>query len=193
MAIREIVTYPDPVLKERCTDVQVFDAELHRLLDDMADTMGVADGIGLAANQIAVTLRLFVMDVPLGSRDSDDESDRTGRIEVINPRITAARGETRYEEGCLSFPGVNEVVTRASEIDLTFQDRTGNEQQLTARGLVAICIQHELDHLDGITFLDRLSPLKRRIALRDYLRDNREQIEDAEHKAKVRSKRASMA
>ena len=184
MAIRPIVTWPDPVLKQRCEEVVSFDAELHTLLDDMADTMH-DEGIGLAANQVGVTLRVFVMDVPLG------DGEHTGRIEVINPRIVATRGDTRYEEGCLSFPGVNETVKRALEVDLAFQDRNGQAQQVAARGLVAICIQHELDHLDGITFIDRLSPLKRRIALRDYMRENRELIEDAQHRARSRQRRTS--
>lgn len=199
MAIREIVTWPDPVLKQKCTDVLQFDAELHTLLDDMAETMATSDGIGLAANQVAVPLRIFVMDVPVGDPDEPRsqcladgrQATRTGRIEIINPRIVAARGETRYEEGCLSFPGVHEFVNRSAEIDVEFQDRVGVRMRLTARGLVAICMQHELDHLDGITFLDRLSPLKRRIAMRDYLRENRELIEDAQFKAKARSRRSS--
>lgn len=178
MAIRTIVKYPDPVLKERCAEVTAFDAGLHQLLDDMAATMATADGIGLAANQIAVTQRVFVMDVPVG------EHERTGLLEVINPRIVQSKGEVKYEEGCLSFPGVHEWVNRAAEIDLTFQDRHGQEQHLTARGLLAICIQHELDHLEGITFLDRLSPLKRRIVMRDYLRENAEEIADQQHRAK---------
>ena len=184
MAIREVVTFPDPILKQRCAEVESFDAELRKLVDDMFDTLAVADGIGLAANQVGVSKRVFVMDVPI------DDQTRTGRIAVVNPRITARRGEVRYEEGCLSFPGVNENVTRAAEIDVSFVDPEGKPQEVTARGLVAICMQHELDHLDGITFLDRLSPLKRRIVMRDYLRENREQIEEAQHKAKVRARQA---
>lgn len=189
MAIRTIVKFPDPVLKERCAPVTTFDAELHRLLDDMVDTMETADGIGLAANQVAVALRVFVMGVPEdepegASSDQDNASDRSRLLEVINPTIVASRGEVRYEEGCLSFPGVHEWVHRAAEIDLSFQDRDGQAQQLTARGLLAICIQHELDHLDGVTFIDRLSPLKRRIVLRDYLRDNAEEIAEQQLRSK---------
>jgi peptide deformylase len=186
MAIRTIVKYPDPVLKERCSEVTAFDADLHQLLDDMAATMATADGIGLAANQVGVTQRVFVMDVPVDQREPQTAAEpvRTGLLEVINPRIIQAKGEVKYEEGCLSFPNVHEWVTRAAEIDLVFQDRDGTQQRLTARGLLAICIQHELDHLEGITFLDRLSPLKRRIVLRDYLRENAEEIADQQHRAK---------
>ncbi|MFZ4576780.1 MAG: peptide deformylase [Myxococcota bacterium] len=186
MAIRDIVPFPDPILKQRCAEVEVFDAELHQLLDDMADTMGEADGLGLAANQVGVSLRIFVMDVPI------DDDTRTGRIEVINPKVKAKRGELKYEEGCLSFPGVHENVIRAAELDLDFVDRHGQPQAVTARGLVSVCIQHELDHLDGITFVDRLSPLKRRIVLRDYLRENRELIEDAQHKARLRARQTGV-
>ena len=184
MAIRPIVTWPDPVLKQRCAEVVAFDADLHQLLGDMAETMK-DEGIGLAANQVGVTLRVFVMDVPLG------EGEHTGVLEIINPRIVKAKGEIRYEEGCLSFPGVNETVKRAAEVDLAYQDRHGVAHEVHASGLVAICIQHELDHLDGIVFLDRLSPLKRRIALRDYLRENREQIEEAQHRAKSKLRRSA--
>jgi peptide deformylase len=181
MAVLTIHTYPDPVLKVRCAEVTAFDAALHQFLDDMADTMAEAEGIGLAANQVGQTVRLFLMDVPL------EGEQRTGRLEIINPRVLQRRGETKYEEGCLSFPGLYETVMRASEIDLAYQDRHGAEQRLTLRGLPAICCQHELDHLDGVTFVDRLSPLKRRIALRDYERAHRETIEDKQFRAKRRS------
>ncbi len=177
MATLTIVTYPDPVLKQKCTPVEQFDDALHAFLDALAETMETADGIGLAANQVAVLQRIFVMDVPLRENEHG-ETEYTGLLEIINPQIVAKRGEIKYEEGCLSFPGVNEDVTRAHEVDLKFVDRHGQPQHLTAKGLLAICMQHELDHLDGITFLDRLSPLKRKIALRDYLRENREQIEE---------------
>lgn len=182
MAVRPIVTFPDPVLKQRCAEVTSFDADLHTLLDDMADTME-GHGIGLAANQVGVSLRVFVMDVPLGGksdgRQEVESHESTGLLELINPRILARRGEIKYQEGCLSFPGLYEDVNRAAEVDVVFQDRHGQEQRLAAHGLVAICIQHELDHLDGITFVDRLSPLKKRIALRDYLRaQQREALED---------------
>lgn len=185
MALLEIRTYPDPVLKERGRAVTEFGPELHQLLDDMAETMAKAEGLGLAANQVGEVLRLFLMDVP------DGEGQRTGVIEVINPRILARRGEVKYEEGCLSFPNLYEHVIRAHDIEVAYQDRNGQEQKIKAKGLAAICLQHEMDHLDGITFLDRLSPLKRRVALRDYMRNNREEIEDKQFRTKAaRAKRA---
>lgn len=189
MALRTVVTFPDPILKQRCAEVTDFGAELHTLLDDMADTMAKEEGIGLAANQVAVSLRVFIMDVPVGQERPDGSQDSI-RLEVINPRIVGKRGEVHYDEGCLSFPGVTESVLRAAEIELAFQDRHGVAQQVTATGLVAICMQHELDHLDGITFIDRLSPLKRRVVLRDYLRDNAERIAEQDRKAKLQQRRA---
>ncbi len=185
MAKREIVAFPHPVLKQRCAEVKEFDEALHALLDDMALTMADAEGIGLAANQVDVPLRIFLMDVPLG------EKQTTGIVEVINPVITATRGHTHYDEGCLSFPGLTETVKRHAEIDLSFQDRHGGTQSVQASGLVAICIQHEFDHLEGITFLDRLSPLKRRVAVREYLRENAELLADQERKTRTRQRRST--
>lgn len=184
MAVLEIRTYPDLVLKERGREVTEFGAALHQLLDDMADTMAKAEGLGLAANQVGEPVRLFLMDVP------DAEGQRTGVLEIINPRILARRGEVKYEEGCLSFPDLYEPVVRANEVEVAYQDRHGQEQRIKAKGLASICIQHEFDHLEGITFIDRLSPLKRRVALRDYMRNNREDIEEKQFRGKARAKRA---
>lgn len=184
MAVLPVVTYPDPVLRQRCKEVTAFDASLHKLLDDMGETMAAAEGIGLAANQVGDLRRLFLMNVPV------DENTTTGLLEVINPRIVAKRGEVRFEEGCLSFPSVYEFVVRANEIELHYQDRSGAAQKLICRGIVAICVQHEFDHLEGITFLDRLSPLKRQLALRDYDRKNREALDDKAFRAKARARRS---
>ena len=190
MTVLEVVTFPHPVLKQKCAEVTRFDAELHGFLDDMAATMNEADGIGLAANQVGVPLRIFLMDVPTNRGAGEKEVKTTGRIEVLNPRIVGQRGEMKYEEGCLSFPGMSEFVTRAAEIDLEYQDRSGAPLKITAKGLVAVCIQHELDHLNGITFIDRLSPFKRKIAMREYLRQNREQIDEQAMREKLKARRA---
>ena len=187
------MTFPHPVLKQKCEEVTRFDAELHTFLDDMAETMNDADGIGLAANQVGVSLRVFLMDVPTNRGSGEKEVKTTGRIEVINPKIVGQRGEMKYEEGCLSFPGMSEFVTRAAEIDLEYQDRTGATHKLAAKGLVAVCIQHELDHLNGVTFIDRLSPFKRKIALREYLRQNRDQIDDQAMREKLKARRAQQS
>jgi peptide deformylase len=203
MASRSIVTFPNPVLKQKCAEVSNFGPELHRLLDDMAETMAMADGIGLAANQVAVPWRVIVMDIPVDRQaevaansrapgnDDDGQTVSTGLIELVNPRLTAMRGEIRYEEGCLSFPGMHEVVTRAAEIDLVYQDRDGGEHAVTAAGLVAICVQHEIDHLEGITFIDRLSPLKRRVAMREYLRARAAAEVEEQRTARCNARRAA--
>lgn len=190
MAVLEVVTFPHPVLKQKCAEVTRFDAELHEFLDDLAATMSEADGIGLAANQVGVAMRVFLMDVPTNRGSGEKEVKTTGRMEIINPKIVGQRGELKYEEGCLSFPGMSEFVMRAAEIDLEYHDRTGAAQKLTAKGLVAVCIQHELDHLNGITFIDRLSPFKRKIAMREYLRANRELIDEQAMREKLKARRA---
>ncbi len=183
MASRPIVEFPHPVLKQRCQEVARFDGALWSLLDDMKETMADADGLGLAANQVAVSWRVFTMLVPVphangDGRDNDsgkdNDKDKDGAppevLELVNPVVVGKRGEIRFEEGCLSFPGVHEQVLRAAEVDVTFQDRHGAAQRRSFGGVAAVCVQHELDHLDGVTFLERLSPLKRRLALRSYQR-----------------------
>lgn len=173
MATRPIVTWPDAILKRKCVPVVDFDPALVTLLEDMRETMADAEGLGLAANQVGEPLRLFLMGQPL-----DPERSELEVVEVINPTIEARRGEIKYEEGCLSFPEIYQQVLRAEEVDVRFVDRHGVEQRRTFRDLPSVCFQHELDHLDGITFLDRLSPLKRRLALRAYNRSLRQRTED---------------
>lgn len=166
MAQLPIVEFPDAILKQRCAPVEQFDAELARLIDDMRETMVDAEGLGLAANQVGVSLRVFTMLAPLAG----DDPEAMEIVELVNPEIVARKGEIRFEEGCLSFPGISETVLRAAEVEVAFQDRSGGSQRRAFTGVSAVCVQHELDHLDGVTFLDRLSPLKRRLALRAYSR-----------------------
>ncbi len=173
MASRPIVEFPHPILKSRCQEVARFDSALWTLLDDMKETMADADGLGLAANQVAVSWRVFTMLVP--SQNAGGAGEERGEpppevLELVNPVVVGKRGEIRFEEGCLSFPGVHEQVLRAAEVDVTFQDRHGATIRRSFGGVAAVCVQHELDHLDGVTFLERLSPLKRRLALRSYQR-----------------------
>lgn len=188
MAIRQIVEFPAAVLKQACAEVEQFDAELATLVDDMRDTMVEAEGLGLAANQVGVSLRLFTMLVP---RRDEADPEAHDIVELINPKIIGRRGEIRFEEGCLSFPGISETVLRSAEVDVEFQARDGSPQKATFQGVSAVCVQHELDHLDGVTFLDRLSPLKRRLAMRSYTRSqaSRRFEEIEEQRALVRSGR----
>lgn len=158
----EILKYPDPRLKEKSLPVETFDAELHVLLDEMAKAMYAANGIGLAAPQVGRLHRAFIIDLGL-------QEGYTQRLyEFINPKIKQAAGSISFEEGCLSVPGVAESVRRKAEIVVEFQDRNGNLQSFAADGLLAVAIQHENDHLDGTLFVDRLSPLKRRMVQKKY-------------------------
>ncbi len=164
MAVRPILHYPDKRLRIPGEAVRRFDAELSRLVDDMAETMYAAPGVGLAAPQIGVSLRLFVVDVAAGE---DAPSDlRT----FVNPQIVEHVGELRWEEGCLSFPGIHEQVDRAERITVRAQDPQGEPFELEAEGLLSIAIQHEHDHLDGKLLVDRLSLLRRRLVHRAMLK-----------------------
>ena len=172
MAIRTILHYPDKRLRIAAKPVERFDAELKQLVDDMAETMYAAPGVGLAAPQIGVSLRVFVIDVAVSE---DAPSDL--RV-FINPEFIEKVGEICYEEGCLSFPGVREEVKRAERVRVRAQDVDGKAFELEADGLLAIAIQHENDHLDGKLMVDHLSVLKRRLVHRAMTK--RAQAEAAE-------------
>ncbi|HNK33684.1 peptide deformylase [Plasticicumulans sp.] len=152
MALLPILHFPDPRLRQKAKPVTQFDAALSRLVDDMFDTMYAAPGIGLAATQVNVQLRLVVIDV------SDEKTDP--RV-FVNPEILESRGEEEMDEGCLSVPGFYETVRRADWVRVRALDRHGQPFELETDGLLAVCIQHELDHLDGKLFVDYLSSLKR--------------------------------
>ena len=152
MAQLSILEFPDPRLRTRARPVEAVDAALARLIDDMFETMYAAPGIGLAATQVDRHIRLVVMDV------SEDKSEP--RV-FINPEIVSKEGVQVYQEGCLSVPGIFADVERADRIRLRARDREFREYELEADGLLAVCIQHELDHLEGKVFVDYLSPFKR--------------------------------
>ena len=152
MAKLKILEYPDPRLRTRAKKVEKVDDELRKLIDDMFETMYAAPGIGLAATQINVHKRLLVADV------SDDQSEP---VVLINPEIVEAYDEGLSEEGCLSVPGIYEPVRRFQHVRVRSLDRDGKETEVDAYGLLAVCIQHEMDHLEGKLFVDYLSELKR--------------------------------
>jgi peptide deformylase len=160
MAVRTILHYPDKRLRNPGKPVTRFDAELRQLVDDMAETMYAAPGVGLAAPQIGVSLRLFVIDVAVG-----DDTPSQLRV-FINPEILESSGEVSYEEGCLSFPGVHEEIARAERVKVRAQDVDGGSFELEADGLLAIAIQHEHDHLQGTLMVDHMSLLRRRLVHR---------------------------
>ena len=155
MAIREIRTVPDPILKEVSQPVEKVDDELRELMDDMLDTMYAADGIGLAAVQIGVPKCVIVMDLA-----GPDEEPNPRYF--VNPVLSDPSDTLRpYEEGCLSVPAVFDEVERPDRVRVQYLDYDGNERDEIAEGMFAVCIQHEMDHLEGILFIDHLSRLKR--------------------------------
>lgn len=151
MALLTILEYPDPRLKRIAAPVTVFDASLKKLVEDMAETMYRAPGVGLAATQVDVHKRVIVIDV------SPDKSDLKV---IVNPEIVAASGETMAEEGCLSVPEYFDKVRRAANVTLKAQDASGRPYTLEADDLLSVCIQHEMDHLQGKLFVEHLSQLK---------------------------------
>lgn len=163
-----ILKYPDPFLKTKAKPVDKVDESVKKLIDDMTETMFRAKGIGLAATQVGVDKRIAILDVPNQKKDGSREERVPGQnlIVLINPEIIETEGKITYEEGCLSIPGINADVVRAASVTVTAIDRDGNPVQFQAEGLFAIAIQHEIDHLDGILFIDRLSRLKRDIIKR---------------------------
>jgi len=164
MAIREIIILPDKQLRLVSKPVEKVTAEIRKLADDMFETMYDAPGIGLAAIQVAQPLRLITMD--LAKKDEDGETKPRPRV-FINPEIVSSSEELSvYEEGCLSIPGIYEDVTRAYAIAVRAHDEHGQEYDLRAEGYLARAIQHEIDHLDGVLFIDRLSPLRRQFLRR---------------------------
>lgn len=160
MAIRRILQYPDKRLRNPGKPVEDFGPGLQQLVEDMAETMYAAPGVGLAAPQIGESVRLFIVDVAT----SEDEPSAL-RV-FVNPEIVERHGEVVWEEGCLSFPGIHEEIRRAERVKVRAQDRDGKPFELEADGLLAIAIQHENDHLDGKLMIDHLSILRRRLVHR---------------------------
>ncbi|MDD3759988.1 MAG: peptide deformylase [Acidithiobacillus sp.] len=157
MALLKIVEYPDTRLKGLAQPVARIDREIRQLADDMAETMYDAPGIGLAAPQVAAAQRLIVVDVSDG---------RNELLTLINPEIIEKSGEEEMKEGCLSVPGVLETVRRADRVKVRAQDVSGKTLELEADGLLAVCLQHEIDHLNGVLFVDHLSRLKQNLIRR---------------------------
>lgn len=155
MAIRKIIYLPDPRLRQISTDVVTFDDKLQLLINDMFDTMYDAKGVGLAAPQIGINLRLSVIDV-IG--------DKSQQIVIINPKIIASEGQEEYQEGCLSVPSAYDTVVRARQVTVQALNRLGEPFEITGDGLLGECLQHEIDHLNGKLFIDLLSSGKRAMA-----------------------------
>lgn len=167
MALLEILKFPDPRLRKKCAAVDEVTPELKKLAEDMFETMYASKGIGLAAAQVDRQVRLVVLDTRPreGGRYKPEEMTEMERaieqpLALFNPEVTRKQGKTTYDEGCLSVPTYFETVERADIIEVTALDINGKKITFTVDGLLAICIQHEIDHLDGKLFIDRLSPIK---------------------------------
>lgn len=167
MAILDIVTYPDERLRKKAQPIEKVDEAIVRLADDMAETMYAAPGIGLAANQVGVLKRLVVIDVDYTDREPN-------LITLINPEIIAKEGSITWEEGCLSLPGVMEDVQRAERVTIRALGKDGKPFQLDVGGLLAVAVQHEIDHLEGIVFIDHISFLKRRMHQRELAKKKKQ-------------------
>jgi len=168
--VLQIAEYPNKKLKEISTEIEKFDQELHKLLDAMNEIMMLSRGIGLAAIQVSIASRVILLNIP----DEEDEQFDDNLIEMINPVITHKSGETIYQEGCLSVPSFYEDINRFETVTVNYQDRDGNTKLLEADGLLSIAIQHEVDHLDGILFIDKLSYSRRKKFEKEYKRAQKE-------------------
>lgn len=199
MARLEVLKFPDPRLRHKGKVVESVTPEMKQLVEDMLETMYDEKGIGLAAIQVGVEVRLLVIDImPQGEGDryeleegmSDLEKQVSMPLVIFNPEITKKEGKTTYDEGCLSVPGFYESVERSKYIEVTGLDRNGDPLELKLDGLLSICMQHEIDHLDGKVFIDRLSPIKsnrikNKIKKYGYADPNESEEESEEEKALV--------
>ncbi len=166
--LKKILIEPDPILRQKCEPLEKVDTNIKKLMDDMLETMYAAPGIGLAATQIGILKRLVVIDI-------SKEKEKKQPIFLVNPEIIYKSKETSvYEEGCLSLPGQFAEVERPAECSIQYIDYHGKEKELKANGLLATCIQHEIDHLDGILFIDYLSKLKKDMIIKKLVKHKKE-------------------
>lgn len=170
MTIKPLIILPDPLLRQQSKPVEQVDAEINRLADDMLDTMYDAPGIGLAAIQIGVARRMLVIDV---AREDEERKP----VVFINPEIlTVSDDVSTYEEGCLSIPDYYAEVERPAALTVAYIDRDGKKQTIEADGLLATCLQHEIDHLNGVLFIDHISRLKRDMVIKKFTKAARAKI-----------------
>jgi len=160
--IREIVIYPDKRLKQVSKEVTSFDGALHNLLDDMYDTMCASNGVGLAGIQIGVDSRVLIINLPVEVANGEHDQPKENTLEIINPIILQKDGLETFQEGCLSVPGVYEEVQRAKAVKIEYCDRFGEKHIIEDDSFLSIVLQHEIDHLDGRVFIEKLSYIKRK-------------------------------
>ena len=171
MAVRSIHAFPEPILRKKAQPVPVLDADLQRLIDDMVETMYAAPGIGLAAPQVGVSLQVFVVDVTSGQ-------DPHALMIFIKPQLVLLDGRVREDEGCLSVPGIYGLTPRAAKVLLRGLNRAGEAVEIIGEGLLARALQHEMDHLQGLLFFDRMGPVGRDLVKRKYRRAQRQRQQE---------------
>ena len=173
MSKKKIIIEPDPILRKKSSPVEEVNNDLRKLLNDMLETMYEAPGIGLAAVQVGILKRLIVIDI-------SKNKEKKEPLFLINPKLTfKSKNTSVYEEGCLSLPGHFAEIERPAECHLTFIDYSGKEKNLKAQGLLATCIQHEIDHLDGILFIDYLSKLKKDMIIKKLKKQKIKELDKA--------------
>jgi len=172
MALLTILEFPDERLRKKASPVAVVDHSTRQLIDDMLETMYAAPGIGLAANQVNIQKRIIVLDI---------SEEKNAPLALINPEILTKEGQEESDEGCLSVPGVFEKVKRAEKIRVKALNRDGDSFEMDAEGILAVCIQHEIDHLEGKLFVDYLSPLKRQLARKKVKKEQRQRESGADN------------
>ena len=175
VAILDVLVWPHKVLETRASEVAQFDEDLRRFVDDMHETMRASGGIGLAANQVGDLRRVITMQIPTARSEGSEEAEEQQwwhekKFTFVNPRITKKSGKFKYQEGCLSFPDIYEFVDRAAEVWVTAHDEFGKQFEVHATGLFAVCMQHEIDHIDGVVFFKRMSRLKSSMVQKKMLR-----------------------
>jgi peptide deformylase len=167
MALLEIKKYPEKILKQKAAPIETIDGDIHSLIDDMIETMYAARGIGLAANQVGISKRLCVI-------DTSGREEKSQLIVLINPVIIEKEGTEESDEGCLSIPGYLPIIKRAAKVTVKGLNGEGKPIHLEAEGLLARALQHEIDHLDGLLIIDRISPIKREFFKKRYKRSLKE-------------------
>ena len=171
----DILTYPDPRLADKSTPVEKVDDEIRTLIENMFETMYAAEGVGLAAPQVGVTKRIIVVDC--GPREEGEVSPLPPKepVAIVNPVVAEGAGSIVWEEGCLSVPGYTDEVERKAKVTVTGLDKNGEPMEVHAEGLLAVCLQHEIDHLEGVLFVDRLSRLKQSMVKKKLKRRAKEE------------------
>ncbi len=176
--IKEILVYPNPILRQKSEDVKDFDENLHRLLDDMNDTMMNRGGVGLAAVQIGILQNVLIINIPIDDCENIENEDglqlKENLIEAINPKITHKDGTQVFNEGCLSIPGVYEEISRAKHVVVEYFNRFGEKQTIEAEDFLAVAWQHEMEHLTGHVFIENLSFMKRKKFEKEWKKEQKE-------------------